>query len=509
MFLKKKKRVVETVDTVCNALEYIGNSGDIAMLNDVELAIKSIEKLIVNEENQEYDIQETKNCINECIIGIEELKKLEDKLTFDDVDVLFNKVVLFEQTFLMQIKVKLNVVFMPYNITMWDSLESIYLACREDDDCVAKLVPIPYFDISQEEPVYKYDFDKYDKDLEPIDFREFSLELEEPDVIYVHNIYDDGNILTTVHPDYYTSNLKKYTDMLVYSPYCIPNFLKKYSQNKHSYTFDILGAKNVDRFISAGDFVKQEGLNSRIPKEKILNLGTPKFDSIIKNINQDFEYPKEWIEKSKGKKIVLYSTSINFFVAQLNNKVNPITNFCDVIFKFSETLQQFTDNDIFVIWRPHPLTRNYIAKIHPHFAEWYDHLCDKINGVNRTLSETNKFENVVLDVNTSYLPAFKISDAFVTDYTSIMFAYMLLNKKLILTYGSGYFEQEIDISQYEDKLGFGQLANIDRPKELVNFKKSKELEIDNKLLSKFYKNVDGTAGKKIHKAIKNDVLNGN
>ncbi len=505
MFLKKKKRIIELIDTICELINYVAENANVEMLNDVTLALESLYSSIENSKSEE-DLGTVFEKINSVLSYLNSLDLNE--ITYEDLEELMGQIKDIEQTFLSSIEIKLNIAFMPYNVTMWDSLESIYLACREDEDCVAKLVPIPYYDISQEEPVFKYDLDKYDKDLEPIDFREFSLELEEPDVIYVHNIYDDGNILTTVQPDYYTSNLKQYTDMLVYSPYCIPNFLKRNCKSKHSYTFGALGAKNIDRFVSAGDFVKEEGLQGGVPKEKILNLGTPKFDSLIKNINQDFEYPKEWIEKSAGKRVVLYSTSINFFVAQMNNKVNPITNFCDVIFKFSETLQQFTDNDIFVIWRPHPLTRNYIAKIHPHFAEWYDHLCDKINGINRAYSEKNKFENVVLDVNTSYLPAFKISDAFVTDYTSIMFAYMLLNKKLIFSYVSPYYEQEIDINKYEDKIGFGQLIGIDRPKEFINFKKSSELEIDDSLLSKFYKNLDGTAGEKIHRAIKNDVLNG-
>lgn len=46
------------------------------------------------------------------------------------------------------IKVKKEVVFLPYKASMWDSLESVYLAAREDEDCDAYVVPIPYYEKS-------------------------------------------------------------------------------------------------------------------------------------------------------------------------------------------------------------------------------------------------------------------------------------------------------------------------------------------------------------------------
>lgn len=42
--------------------------------------------------------------------------------------------------------VKLEVVFLPYNVSMWDSLESIWKAADEDPNCDACVIPIPYYD---------------------------------------------------------------------------------------------------------------------------------------------------------------------------------------------------------------------------------------------------------------------------------------------------------------------------------------------------------------------------
>ena len=45
-----------------------------------------------------------------------------------------------------RITVKLEVVFLPYKVSMWDSLESVWMAADEDSDCDAYVIPIPYFD---------------------------------------------------------------------------------------------------------------------------------------------------------------------------------------------------------------------------------------------------------------------------------------------------------------------------------------------------------------------------
>ena len=40
-----------------------------------------------------------------------------------------------------------------------------------------------------------------------------------PDIIVIHNPYDDSNFVTSVDARYYSRNLKFYTDCLVYIPY--------------------------------------------------------------------------------------------------------------------------------------------------------------------------------------------------------------------------------------------------------------------------------------------------
>lgn len=42
-----------------------------------------------------------------------------------------------------------QIVFMPYKAAMWDALESIYLAAKDDVGCEALVVPVPYYSFDQ------------------------------------------------------------------------------------------------------------------------------------------------------------------------------------------------------------------------------------------------------------------------------------------------------------------------------------------------------------------------
>lgn len=498
MYLKKKNKVIENIETI---KDLITNSerGDVDYnVHHIQNRLYLISKIVINDE---FENDFLMNYLNKILDDIEMVsnKNPEQKLEMLKFKIL-NQINELKQEFLNNVKVKLNILFMPYNITMWDSLESIYLACKNDIDCDVKVVPIPFFDLTQTPPVRHFHLEQYDKAIEAIDYNEYNLKDEEPDVIYIHNAYDDGNILTTVLPKFYTSKLKKYTDMLVFSPYATPNFTKDYFEmTRHrSFTFNGRGTTNIDRFVSAGEFVRKEGLQFGIKDRQILNYGCPKFDSLIQKIEQDYKYPTKWV-KNKDKKIVVFATGISYFIRQINLTADRMENAKNVIQEFTNILLKYKENDIFVIWRPHPLTKNFINKVNPEMIHWYEKLCDDIN------NSKSEFTNISLDTSESFLPAFKISDALLTDGSSIVYSYLLLNKKLFLmTNGNVYKakKKEIDTNKLEFLLEDGTF-NLNK---ITNFKKQSELRIDDSFLKEFYKNLDGTVGQKIHEALKNELL---
>lgn len=498
MYLKKKNRILENFWAI---KDLIANSEMLNLdynMHHIQNRLYLISEILRNEE---IENEFWRNYSDKILDEIEILsnKNTDEKLVAIKYELL-NRINELKQEFLNNVKVKLNVLFMPYNITMWDSLESIYLACKNDKDCDVKVVPIPFFDLTQSPPVRHFHLEQYDKAIDVIDYNSYNLKDEEPDVIYIHNAYDDGNILTTVLPKFYTSKLKKHTDMLVFSPYATPNFTKDYFKiTKHrSFTFNGRGTTNIDRFVSAGDFVRKEGLQLGINDRQILNYGCPKFDSLIQQIDQDYKYPAKWV-KNKDKKIVVFATGISYFIRQIDLTMDRITNAKNVIQEFTNILSKYKENDIFVIWRPHPLTKNFINRVNPEMIQWYEKLCNDIS------NSKSEFENIALDTSESFLPAFKISDALLTDGSSIVYSYLLLNKKLFLmTNGIVYKAKKKDIDK--EKLEFLLEEGTFNLNRITNFKKQSELKIDDSFLKEFYKNLDGTVGQKIHDALKTELL---
>ena len=102
--------------------------------------------------------------------------------------------------------VRKEVVFMPYKACMWDSLESVYLAAREDEYCDVYCVPIPYYDKREDGSFGElhYEGGAYPKNIEILDYRVYNLEERHPDIIYIHNPYDDWNHVTSVPERYVT-----------------------------------------------------------------------------------------------------------------------------------------------------------------------------------------------------------------------------------------------------------------------------------------------------------------
>ena len=111
------------------------------------------------------------------------------------------------------IKVRTEAVFLPYKASMWDSLESVWKAAEADPGCDAYVIPIPYFDKNPDGSFKEehYEGDQYPDYVTVTRYDAFDFGKHMPDVIYIHNGYDDWNLITSVHPDFYSRNLKKYT----------------------------------------------------------------------------------------------------------------------------------------------------------------------------------------------------------------------------------------------------------------------------------------------------------
>ena len=136
--------------------------------------------------------------------------------------------------------------------------------------------------------------------------------------------------MTSVHPFFYSGNLKKFTDELIYIPYFVlgePDVENDEALEGMRHFCITQGVINADKVIVQSenmkkayvkiltDFMKEHsGEDTRkYWEKKILGLGSPKMDKVMAARKENVDVPKEWlkiIEKPDGswKKIVFYNT---------------------------------------------------------------------------------------------------------------------------------------------------------------------------------------------------------
>ncbi len=113
-----------------------------------------------------------------------------------------------------EMEMRIEAVFLPYKASMWDSMESVWKAADEDSDCDAYVIPIPYYDKNPDGSFGKehYEGNQY-PDYVPITrYDTYDFETRQPDIIFIHNPYDECNYVTSVHPFFYSKNLKLFTN---------------------------------------------------------------------------------------------------------------------------------------------------------------------------------------------------------------------------------------------------------------------------------------------------------
>ncbi|MDE6603796.1 MAG: hypothetical protein K2K90_16960 [Lachnospiraceae bacterium] len=291
---------------------------------------------------------------------------------------------------------KKEIVFLPYKASMWDSLESVWKAADGDPECDAYVIPIPYFDKNPDGSFREehYEGDLYPKNVPITRYDEYDLEARHPDVIYIHNPYDECNHVTSVHPYFYSKNLRNYTDKLVYIPYFIlgeiePDNQKAVDGMKHFcftpgtiYAHQVVVQSENMRQIYINEYLKAakemglpgEHVDRKFLEKKFLGTGSPKVDKVLNTKKEDLEIPAEWlkvIEKPDGswKKIIFYNTSVS---ALLKHSEKMLRKMESVFGIFKEN-----QDEVALLWRPHPLIQATIESMRPELWAAYKEIRDR------------------------------------------------------------------------------------------------------------------------------------
>lgn len=288
------------------------------------------------------------------------LSELESETICKDKVYVLDRITDRVQILLEEISTTYHVIFMPYKASMWDSLESIWRACKEDERCECFVIPIPYyeFDSKNNRWLYCYDGDQFSEEFSIVHYLDYSLEQNRPDVAYIHNPYDEFNMVTRVEPSFYSRELKKYINKLVYVPYYVTSgFISHDHLSLSVYRY-------MDYMVVQSEYAKSfcEGLSYY---NKVLPLGSPKLDGVIKLCQEGVIFPERWKTLLEGKKNLMLNTSIGCFLWEGSAYLEKIRNLFECIVK---------QTHVAIIWRPHPLLEATIKSMRPHLQSEYNTL---------------------------------------------------------------------------------------------------------------------------------------
>lgn len=405
----RKKTAIEMskcLDDISSGIEMIGN------FKDNRYVVSKVERMF-KESLLKLDSEMDD-------IGKEQVEALKEAIKSVDA-IETNRLISEIKTFISK-NIVYKVVFMPYKASMWDSLESIWMAADKDERCEALVVPITYYELdNNQNPIKKVNernlFPKY---VNAVNDEEYDLENDLPDIIYIHNPYDNTNFVTRVDSRYYSWNLKKYCEKLVYVPYYkwvdgVSSTSFKSAMYYADYTVQS-SDDAVKRCIEASpEYAKKLGLETieirNIMENKLINLGSPEVDKVI-SLN-DVKFPDGWDVKILNSRVnVLYNTTIDEVLTSRSlSKVRNILNF------FKEN-----NGKAFVIWRPHPLLRQTLVSMLPDLVNEYDEI----------MSEFINSSYGVLDTNASMHYAIFWSDMYYGYRTSSLTELYKYTGKIVL-----------------------------------------------------------------------------
>ncbi len=369
------------------------------------------------------------------------------------------------------IKIRREAVFLPYKASMWDSLESIWKAADEDPDCDAYVIPIPYYDKNPDGSFREmhYEGDQYPEYVPVTWYEDYDFAERQPDMIVIHNPYDECNYVTSVHPFFYARNLKQFTEKLVYIPYFIlgePDLKNEESIKGMAHFCTVPGVIYADKVIVQSEAMRQayirvmveftagrwnsgaetgadggsgevgiglhsdgadsnglilnrdgsgrdaetkakEAASRRYWEEKILGLGSPKVDKVLGTKKEELDISKEWLRVIE--KPDGSWKKIIFYntsvTALLEHGEKMLTKMRDVFLVFEKN-----KDEVALLWRPHPLIKATIESMRPELWKKYE-------GIVREYKEAGWG---IYDDSAELDRAIEVSDAYYGDSSSVV-----------------------------------------------------------------------------------------
>ena len=282
----------------------------------------------------------------------------------------------------------------------WDAMESVYEYMRDDPRFDPIVVRTPVGRVverngkREQEIIYK-DF-LTPMGIPSLGYDEYNIEADCPELAFISQPYESCTL-----EQFWPENIAEHT-RLVYLPYFLPDKVSETSVTSLTqipvYRFawkTVCPTEKQYKFYC--HYAANRGANA-------LLTGAPKTDPFVALHGKALPLPDGW-ERLKGKTVFLWNSWYDMNASSL---------------RYFETLLNWFNahRDCGLIWRPHPMT-DTVTKLY--YSERYP-------VYQKMLEQAQSAENVMMDTETSCMAAFSASDAMISDYSSLLPQYLLLDK---------------------------------------------------------------------------------
>jgi len=319
----------------------------------------------------------------------------------------------FMQELPQDISYQVRAVFFAELGEKWDSMASVYEYMRDDFRFDPVIVRTPVGRVverdgkREQEIIYK-DF------LTPmgtpsLGFDQYNIELDCPELAFISQPYESATL-----KQFWPESIAKYT-RLVHLQYGVLGPVFEDSAESlcrlpvYRYAWKVIGASER-HYRYYRKYAQNGGSN-------MLVTGIPKFDPIIRLKKNRKAVPDSWKPALAGKKVILW-----------NNWYDLSHSSFAYFGPISEWLQAHADCTI--IWRTHPMMDTVTKLYDP--PEFYTQLQENI-------AQAKAMPNMIYDDQVSYEASFSCSDAMISDYSSLMFQYLLLDRPTLWMKHKGAF----------------------------------------------------------------------
>lgn len=285
-------------------------------------------------------------------------------------------------------KLRKEIVFLTYKAEYWSSFADIWKAACEEPENEVYVIPIPYYEKTFKRKLMNmhYDIDGYPEEVTLTAYDAYDFEKRMPDMVFIQNPFDEYNCATSVQPFFYASNIRKYTDCLVYVPYLMTDEIDARDERAvkmMDYYVKMPGVVLADKVCVQSEamrnlyidvLTKAVGEESReIWEQQIFGIGNPKAEQQTKRL-EDIDIPEDWKMYRKGKDgkdkaVVLYNISPGNFVHYGEEMLAKIE---DVLAEFKKNKEK-----IVLIWYNEKMVSELIKKKNPAVWKAYEQMVEE------------------------------------------------------------------------------------------------------------------------------------